>query len=84
MNTEMLSPEWQEAVQRGRQDAEREMEEHSSYITWVESATRLRDEAAEMVRYCWETDRGWTKYAYYSAKQRTFQEALDAYRAGLK
>jgi len=79
MTTEMLSPEWRKAAARGCKDAEQQLGMIPPNVAWHTAVARLREGAADMVRHCWETDRGWTKFAYYNAMQNTYQEALEAF-----
>jgi hypothetical protein len=48
----------------------------TSYLPPPNAIRQLRDEAAEMMRYCWETDRGWIKLSYYEAMKRTYDKEL--------
>jgi len=74
--TEMLSAEAQAARQRGQQEAKRQLTMLTSYLPPPNAIRQLRDEAAEMMRYCWETDRGWIKLSYYEAMKRTYDKEL--------
>lgn len=76
MTTEMLSPEAREAQERGRDEAERQLTILTSFLPRPEAIKALRNEAADMARYCWETDRGWVKFSYYQAMKQTYDEAL--------
>jgi hypothetical protein len=81
--TEMGTPEARLAAAQGRGAAESELLALTSWLPPRDAINRLRDEAAEMVRYCWETERGWVKYSYWREMERTFDEALEAFDKAL-
>jgi hypothetical protein len=76
ITTMIGSPDAEAAAQRGKDEAERQLQMLTSFLPPPNAIKQLRDEAAEMVKYCWETDRGWVKFAYYRSMLATFEAAL--------
>jgi hypothetical protein len=81
ITTMMGSPEAEAAAQRGEKEAQRQLQMLTSFLPRPNAIKQLRDEAAEMAKYCYETDRGWVKYAYYRSMHATFEAALLAIRS---